>query len=97
MNQLIDMISNASGTKAGTYMSNILNDAIEDYGWENVSKALASAPANLLEAARGALYYEEGVQTGHNARKVRAFADLLFGYIKTVAENKELEDIIDGM
>lgn len=82
-------------TKGSAKLKSELSRQIEKYGRNNVSKAFANSPVDVIQLAQEIIYYEE--DSGEISSAFRDFYDLITGEIEDTDTNKELSDLDDEL
>lgn len=95
--RITDLINYArQAAKGHSYMVNnaddleeLLDEQIEEYGFNNVMQSLAQAPGDAWEYAQAAIYYKDA---GRTSAARRALAELIKGEILTPEEQIKYDD-----
>lgn len=81
-------------TKGAIYLNKLLEHDIAQYGEDAVAKSLAMAPEDAVAITKDIVYY---IQKGSDAnRAIRAFADLIRGYLPDEKERRELGEVLES-
>lgn len=91
---ILSMINDCQFERAREHLKSLLNNEIEQYGFDNVMNSLSQAPDRIIESATIALQYDCGAPQHESA--IRELEGLLRGTIATAEELKDLQEKMDS-
>lgn len=91
---ILSMINDCQFERARNHLKSLLDNEIQQYGFDNVMASLSQAPDRAIESATIALQYDFGAPQHQSA--IRDMGELLRGTIATSEELKDLQEKIDS-